>query len=155
MQLTITQTWGIVFSSRYNSCVTGVQFVFNEIQKESHTTLWHLIVLSVFHFADSDVTVSLVALFVTVSLVAPCKGKFIGSRKGIHRFPKEKAATSGTSSISSCLAAEITRPPCSTKSWRLTLSDVFEVQALFEPSTPLKNTLRENTGYLNALPNNT
>ena len=34
-------------------------------------------------------------------------------------------ATSGTCSISGCLAAEITRPPCSTKSWRLTLGDVF------------------------------
>ena len=49
--------------------------------------------ISVFQFADSDVTVSLVALFVTVSLVAPCKGKFIGSREGIHRFPKEKASS--------------------------------------------------------------
>lgn len=56
-------------------------------------------------------------------------------------------ATSGTGNISGCLAAEITRPPCSTKSWRLTLSDVFEVQTLCEPSTPLKNTLRENTGH--------
>ena len=73
--------------------MTGVRFVFNEIQRQSHTTLWHLIVLSVFHFADSDVTVSLVALFVTVSLVAPCKGKFIGSRKRIDRFPKEKASS--------------------------------------------------------------
>ena len=63
------------------------------IQKQSRTTLWHLIVLSVFHFADSDVTVSLVALFVVVSLVAPCKDKFIGSREGIHRFPKEKASS--------------------------------------------------------------
>ena len=45
------------------------------------------------------------------------------------------------------MAAEITRPPCSTKSWRLTLSDAFEVQTLFEPSTPLKNTLQENTGH--------
>ena len=62
---------GIVFSSRYNSCVTGVRFAFNEIQKQFHTTLQHLIVLSVFHTADSDVTVSLVGLFVTLSLVAP------------------------------------------------------------------------------------
>ena len=56
-------------------------------------------------------------------------------------------ATSGTCTISDCLAAEITRPPCSTKSWRLTLNDVFEVQTLFELSTPLKNTLRENIGH--------
>ena len=34
-------------------------------------------------------------------------------------------AKSGTCSISGCLAAEITQPPCSPKSWRLTLSDVF------------------------------
>ena len=53
-------------------------------------------------------------------------------------------ATSGTCRISGCLAAEITRAPCWTKSWRPTLSDVFEVQTLL---APLKNTLRENTGH--------
>ena len=53
-------------------------------------------------------------------------------------------ATSGTCRISGCLAAEITRAPCWTKSWRPTLSDVFEVQTLF---ASLKNTLRENTGH--------
>ena len=56
-------------------------------------------------------------------------------------------ATSGACTISRRLAAEITRPPCSTKSWRVTPNDVFEVHTLFEPSTPLKNTLRENTGH--------
>ena len=53
-------------------------------------------------------------------------------------------ATSGTCRISGCLATEITRAPCWTKSWRPSFSDVFEVQTLF---APLKNTLRENTGH--------
>ena len=53
-------------------------------------------------------------------------------------------ATSGTCRISGCLAAEITRAPCWTKSWRPTLSDVFEVQTLF---AILKNTVRGNTGH--------
>ena len=53
-------------------------------------------------------------------------------------------ATSGTCRISGCLAAEITRAPCWTKSWRPTLSDVFEVQTLF---AILKNSVRGNTGH--------
>ena len=53
-------------------------------------------------------------------------------------------ATSGTCRILGCLAAEITRAPCWTKSWRPTLSDVFEVQTLF---AILKNTVRGNTGH--------
>ena len=91
---------------------------------------------------------------VKASLLVPRREFIVSQRKKL--VPKMElgdsdnrslVATSGTCSISGCLAAEITWLPCSTKSWRLTLSDVFEVQTLFEPSTPLKNTLRENTGH--------
>ena len=98
---------------------------------------------------------NLIPLSVKASLLVPGR-EFIVSRRE-KLVPKMElgdsdntslVATSGTCSISGCLAAEIPRPPCSTKSWRLTLSDVFEVQTLFEPSTPLKKaygTLRNET----------
>ena len=91
---------------------------------------------------------------VKATLLVPRREFIISQRKKL--VPKMElrdsdnrslVATSGTCSILVRLAEEITWPSCSTKSWRLTLSDVFEVQTLFEPSTPLKNTLRENTGH--------
>ena len=88
---------------------------------------------------------------VKASLLVPRREFIVSRRKKL--VPKMELGDSdnrslvATSTFSGCLAAEITLPPCSTKSWRLTLSDVFEVQTLFEPSTPLKNTLRENNRH--------
>ena len=91
----------------------------------------------------------LIPLSVKASLLVPGREFIVSRRKKLvpkmelgDSYNRSLVATSGTCSISGCLAAEITRPLCSTKSWRLTLSDVF-----VEPSTPLKNTLRENTGH--------
>ena len=105
----------------------------NEIQKQSHTTLRHLIVLSVFHSADSDITVSLVTLFVTLSLVVPFvwlpslgrKFEIILAALSTMIFwvPALKSLT--VSLFSSNSAAGVAHPMFFTKLWMLSLKAVY------------------------------
>ena len=92
---------------------------------------------------------------VKASLLVPGREFIISRRKKL--VPKMQlgdsdnrllVAKSGTCTIPGCFSG--CRNHSATmfdKILALTHSDVFEVQTLFEPSTSLKNTLRENAGH--------